>query len=174
MIDNKYLKLLVENQLGFIELYLVHITIGLLVSIPLDQIVKHRFHPTILVINNHRIPIDHCLRDCNQPLVPLRFVEDVLWLDADLADEPLDGLLLRVQDVAGARGHQGQDRVLGGEVVLGQAVVVPVRDLVLLGVELGEGLLVVDLDAQLVEFEVEDAHQFGSLVFVADARVDHA
>lgn len=53
-------------------------------------------------------------------------------------------------------------------------MVVPVRDLVLAGVELGQTVLVVDLDAELVEFEVEDAHQLRPLVLVADACLHHA
>lgn len=173
MIDDEYSEVLVENQFSFIEVDVVDVTVGLVLGVPLNQVVECRFDLARVVVDNDRVSVDHCLRDGLQPLLAFWLVEHVLGFDPDLRDEPLDCLLLWIQNLACPVRHESQDCIFIRELIFRQTVVVPIRNRVFIRVEFAQGVLVVDFDAQVVQLLEEDLHQIRPLALITDSAVDH-
>lgn len=100
MVDDEYSEVLVENEFSFVELDVVYVTVSLVLGVPLNQVVECGFNLARVVVDDDRVSVDHGLRDSLQPLLALWLVEHLLGFDPDLRDEPLDCLLLRIQDLA--------------------------------------------------------------------------
>lgn len=106
MVDDEYPEGRVEHEFSFIEVHLVDRTVGLALRVAFNQVVQGGFHLTRVVVHYHRITVDHSLRDSLQPLLAFRFVKYLFSFHSYLRYQPLHSLLLWVQDLARALGHQ--------------------------------------------------------------------
>ena len=61
MIDDEYSEVLVENQFSFIEVDVVDVTVGLVLGVPLNQVVECGFDLARVVVDNDRVSVDHGL-----------------------------------------------------------------------------------------------------------------